>query len=420
MLVDADVVRRDRRRRPGRRWAEIALTGHGADPTDVELFTREEREFTISDGTVVQGWLVRDPERPRPQPLLLDVHGGPHNAWNGAADDVHLYHQELAARGWAVLLVNPRGSDGYGEAFFDGRPRRLGRSPTRRTSSSRSTQLVAEGLADPDRLAVTGYSYGGYMTCYLTGHDDRFAAAVAGGVVSDLVSMGGTSDDGAPARRATSSAARRGTMRERYAAMSPLTHVDQVRTPTLVLHGAADVALPGRPGRSSGTPRCASAGVPTELVLYPGARTCSSSTGRPSHRLDYNRRVVDWVEQYAGARGAPRRRHARTGSGGSSVLAERHHVPGAQLGILRTRPERDDELVERGVRRAEHGDRRRPATADSVFQIGSITKVWTATRRHAAGRRGPARPRRAGRRGAARAAARRPRRHRAASRSGTC
>ena len=71
-------------------------------------------------------------------------------------------------------------------------------------------QLVAEGLADPERLAVTGYSYGGYMTCYLTGHDDRFAAAVAGGVVSDLVSMGGTSDDGHFLIARSSSAARRG------------------------------------------------------------------------------------------------------------------------------------------------------------------------------------------------------------------
>ena len=123
-----------------------------------------------------------------------------------AADEIHLYHQELAARGWAVLLVNPRGSDGYGEAFYTASPA-PGASRTPTTSSSRSTQLVAEGLADPERLAVAGYSYGGFMTCYLTSHDDRFAAAVAGGVVSDLVSMGGTSDDGALPRGATSSAA---------------------------------------------------------------------------------------------------------------------------------------------------------------------------------------------------------------------
>ncbi|MET0133293.1 MAG: serine hydrolase, partial [Kibdelosporangium sp.] len=98
--------------------AESVRTGHG--DSEAVLFTRTEREFTISDGTVVQGWLIRDPESEGPQPLLLDVHGGPHNAWNGAADEVHLYHQELVARGWTVLLVNPRGSDGYGEQFYKG------------------------------------------------------------------------------------------------------------------------------------------------------------------------------------------------------------------------------------------------------------------------------------------------------------
>src|SRR6185503_7337002 len=126
---------------------------------------------------------------------LLDVHGGPHNAWNGAADDWHLYHQELAARGWTVLLLNPRGSDGYGANFFDGAIGAWGEADANDFLEP-IDQLVAEGVVDPKRLAVTGYSYGGYMTCYLTSRDKRFAAAVAGGVVTDTVSMAGTSDAG--------------------------------------------------------------------------------------------------------------------------------------------------------------------------------------------------------------------------------
>src|SRR5262249_52576399 len=93
-------------------------TRYHPDPAEIQLFPREEREFVIADGAVVHGWLVRDSEVTTPQPLLLDIHGGPHNAWNGAADAVHLYHQELASRGWVVLLLNPRGSDGYGEDFY--------------------------------------------------------------------------------------------------------------------------------------------------------------------------------------------------------------------------------------------------------------------------------------------------------------
>src|SRR5262249_36614351 len=145
------------------------------------------------DGTVVQGWLIRDPARPGPLPLLLDVHGGPHNAWNGAADQAHLYHQELAARGWAVLLVNPRASDGYGAAFHDATRGAWGEADAQDFLEPLDI-LVADGIADPARLAVTGYSYGGFMTCYLTSHDTRFAAAVAGGVCCDLSSFAGTSD----------------------------------------------------------------------------------------------------------------------------------------------------------------------------------------------------------------------------------
>src|SRR5262249_23344817 len=164
--------------------AEAVRTSY-ADDSELELYPREEREFTISDGTVVHGWLIRDPEAASPSPVLLDIHGGPHNAWNGAAEDWHLYHQELAARGWTVLLLNPRGREGYGSEFFSGARGGWG-GPDARHFLEPLDQLVAEGVADPQRLAVTGYSYGGYMTCYLTSRDDRFAAAVAGGVVSDL------------------------------------------------------------------------------------------------------------------------------------------------------------------------------------------------------------------------------------------
>ena len=95
-----------------------------------------------------------------------------------------------------MLLVNPRGSDGYGEAFYDGVQGAWGVADHLDFLEPIDT-LVAEGVADPDRLAITGYSYGGFMTGWLTAHDDRFKAAVAGGIVSDLVSEYGASDDGA-------------------------------------------------------------------------------------------------------------------------------------------------------------------------------------------------------------------------------
>ncbi|HEY3472899.1 MAG TPA: serine hydrolase, partial [Amycolatopsis sp.] len=350
--------------------AAHVLTAHG--DADLEPFTHEECEFTVSDGTVVHGWLLRDPARTGPRPLLLDIHGGPHNAWNGTADAVHLYHQQLAARGWAVLLLNPRGSDGYGEAFFTGAIGSWGLADAKDFLEPLD-DLVAEGVADPRRLAVSGYSYGGYMTCYLTSRDDRFAAAVAGGVVSDVVSMAGTSDSGHYLGVAELGAVP-AENRAHYTAVSPLAQVEKVRTPTLVVHGAEDERCPVGQAEQWFT-ALREQGVPTRMVLYPGASHLFILDGRPSHRLDFNRRVVDWVEQHAGEPGKPVRVPLDTAHWRRRLaeLARKHRVPGATLGILRG----DDEVVASfGVLNKTTGVE---VTDDSVFQIGSISKVWTAT-----------------------------------------
>lgn len=349
---------------------ETVLTDHGPA---FDLFVREERTFTISDGTEVQGWLVRDPERTGPLPLLLDVHGGPHNAWNAAADEIHVYHQELAANGWAVLLLNPRGSDGYGEAFHQGVRGGWGVKDVHDFLEPLDA-LVAESLADPDRLAVAGYSYGGFMSCWLTGYTDRFKAAVAGGVVSDLVSEYGSSDDGPLMGRYELDGTPWDAF-EQYAAMSPLTHVDEVTTPTLVLHGRDDLTCPVGQAQQWHT-SLRERGVPTELVLYPDASHAFILLGRPSQRIDYNRRVVAWLDRYVERGGRPRVDAAHW-QRRLEVLARKHHVPGAQLGILDGAGP-DGDLVEAayGVLNQRTGQ---PVTTESVFQIGSISKVWTAT-----------------------------------------
>lgn len=358
--------------------AEAVHTRHGDALTDIELFTGEAREFTVSDGTVVPGWLLRDPERTGPLPVLLDIHGGPHNAWNGAADEMHLYHQELAARGWAVLLLNPRGSDGYGERFYDAVSGAWGAADAGDFLEPLD-QLVAEGLADPRRLAVAGYSYGGFMTCYLTGRDHRFAAAVAGGVVSDLASMGGTCDN-AHFLSAFELGATPWEDPVRYAALSPITQVDQVRTPTLVIHGEADRTCPVGQAQQWHT-ALRELGVPTRLVLYPDASHTFILTGPPSHRLDFNRRVLEWLEQYAGAPSGPRlpRIDGAHWERRLGVLAARHRVPGAQLGILRVGTSGAADDLVTAAYGVLNNRTRAVATPDSLFQIGSITKVWTAT-----------------------------------------
>jgi dipeptidyl aminopeptidase/acylaminoacyl peptidase/CubicO group peptidase (beta-lactamase class C family) len=354
---------------------------------DVELLVPDERTFAVSDGTQVHGWLLRDPAAPSPAPLLLDIHGGPHNAWSPAADAAHLYHQVLAARGYAILLLNPRGSDGYGEEFFTAALGAWGTADERDLLEP-VDQLIDEGVADPARLAVSGYSYGGFMTCHLTAGTSRFAAAVAGGLVCDLTSMAGASDYGyllAVLEFGSTAQARQEAQR----ALSPIARAGQVSTPTLILHGAADDRCP--PGQAEQWfAALREQGVPAQMVLYPGASHLFILDGRPSHRADYGRRVISWVTgnlrptAHGPARGVLRGALLDSGrwQGRLSELAVRHGVPGAALGILRTAPggggsEGDQvALAAHGVLNLTTGA---AVTQDSLFQIGSMSKVWTAT-----------------------------------------
>ena len=268
---------------------------------DVTLLEPEPRRFSAPDGTQVHGWVLRDPASgPGRQPLLLDIHGGPHNAWSPTFDGVHLYHQVLALRGWTVLYINPRGSDGYGEAFYTALVKEGWGASDTADFMAAVDSVVEEGLADPDRLAVTGYSYGGYMTCWLTGHTTRFAAAVAGGCVSDLASFSGGSDIG-PMLATHELGALAWEDPERLATQSPWTFVGEVSTPTLLQHGADDLRCPvGQAEQWFSALR--SRRVPTEMVLYPGVGHLFIVSGPPSYRVDWCQRIVDWVEAHAGAR----------------------------------------------------------------------------------------------------------------------
>lgn len=273
------------------------LTRHHESLGELRLAGRTQRTFTISDGTTVEGWLMRDPAASGPQPLLVDIHGGPHNAWNGAAEDVHLYHHELVGNGWTILLLNPRGSDGYGEAFSLAVRGRWGLADTNDFLEP-VDELINDGLVDRSKVAVTGFSYGGYMTCYLTSRTDRFAAAVGGGVISDLVSAAGTTDN----RRGLTVTEWGGPFwenQEAYAAMSPLRKVADVRTPTLLLHGGDDVRCPLGQARQWHT-ALRELGVPTEIVTYPNASHNMLFNSPPSVRRDYNARVVDWLRRFVG------------------------------------------------------------------------------------------------------------------------
>lgn len=360
----------------------VRLTAHtAASVPGVSLLRPEPRTFTVHDGTEVHGWVLCAADAPTPGPLLLDVHGGPHNAWSPAADAAHPCHQVLAARGWTVLLLNPRGSDGYGNDSWAATVDAWGLADERDLLDP-IDELIEEGLVDPARLAVTGYSYGGYMTCWLTGRTDRFAAAVGGGVVADLVGQWGVSDVG-PAMGGLEWP-NPFTDPEALAACSPWSRVGSVTTPTLVLQGKDDQRCPAAQAEQWFA-ALRSREVPTEMVLYPGSSHLFILNGRPSHRADYNRRLIDWMEQHMGTTtrtAKTLRLDADHWQQRLQALAARHGVVGASLAIRRLagsgEPGATDELVEvaAGVLNKSTGD---PVTPDSVFQIGSISKVWTTT-----------------------------------------
>ncbi|WP_086824524.1 S9 family peptidase [Allokutzneria sp. NRRL B-24872] len=260
---------------------------------DVSLVEPEPMTFTVSDGTEIHGWLLRDPALTEPGPLLLDIHGGPHNAWSPVFDGKHFYHQVLVAKGWSVLLLNPRASDGYGTEFFTAALGGWGVAD-QRDFVEPVRYLMSSGIASS--AAVCGYSYGGFATCWLTSHTDLFTAAVAGGCVADLTSMYGTSDAGhflgSREFRALPHADP-----DALAAQDPIRSVHRVQAPTLLLHGENDDRCPiGQAEQWFTALRVR--GVPTRLVRYPGASHLFLLNGRPSHRSDYNRRLVDWVEEH--------------------------------------------------------------------------------------------------------------------------
>ncbi|QSB14697.1 serine hydrolase [Natronosporangium hydrolyticum] len=345
--------------------AVTVLTDHSLP--GVALIEPEERWFDAPDGTRVQGWLLRDSATRTPAPLLLDIHGGPHNAWNPVPNPGRFYWQLLAARGWAVLLVNPRGSDGYGEEFFTGAVGGWGVADEQDFLAP-VEQLVAAGVADPDRLAVTGYSYGGFMTCWLTTRTDRFRAAVVGAPIADASSMIGTSDAGhVIAEYELTALPWRDP--ELLAGQSPYQRVGEVTAPTLLLHGAADDRCP--PGQSEQWfAALRTRGVPSRLVLYPGGSHLFLANGRPSHAVDYCQRVVDWVTRHTGA--APRLAGDRW-QRRLAELSNEFRVPGAVLGVRRGT---DRTVVATGVTNVETTV---PVTPETRFQIGSITKPLTAT-----------------------------------------
>jgi dipeptidyl aminopeptidase/acylaminoacyl peptidase len=261
----------------------------------VSLVAPERLTFEGPDGLEIEGWLYRPLQAAsqRPYPLVLNVHGGPRGAWG----NLFMFQaQTLATAGYASLYVNPRGSVGHGQAFArraDWGEKDFG------DLMAGIDAVLAQGEVDPRRLGVTGISYGGFMTLWTLGHTDRFAAGVAVNGVSNMISMYGVSDItalwferefGGPFWTSEE-------QWRRYRHHSPISYVDYIAAPLLLIQSENDYRCPIEQGEQMLTAlRIRRQTV--ELVRVPGASHVIATTGVPHQRYFQWKLVQDWFDQY--------------------------------------------------------------------------------------------------------------------------
>lgn len=248
-----------------------------------------------NEGFRIQGWLLYpanfDPAKR--YPMIVEIHGGPSNMRTNYWPTPHFDMSAMAALGYFVFFPNPRGSYGEGEAFTRANVKDFGGGDLRDILSGLDSVLQKVPV-DSNRIGVTGWSYGGYMTMWTVTQTNRFRAAVAGAGIADWLSYYGENsidewmipffgasvyDDPAV-----------------YAKSSPITFIKQVKTPTLVIVGERDGECPA-PQSFEFWHALKTIGVPTQLVVYPGE---GHAFRDPKDDLDRLRRTLGWFDHYLG------------------------------------------------------------------------------------------------------------------------
>jgi len=246
------------------------------------------------DGLQIEGLLVLPPgyRRGKAIPTIINPHGGPAGC---VGLGFNAGWQTLAGSGYAVLAPNFRGSSGYGQAFLNHNADDFGGGDFADVMAG-VDMLVDRGIADGNRLGMMGASYGGFMTAWSIGHTTRLKGAVVGAGVTNLQSFFGTTDiqwftrhyqQGDPWEFAS-----------RYAAQSPITYVDRVKTPTLIYHGDEDRRVAVEQGEQLYV-ALRERGVPVEFVRYPRE---GHGLGEYYHRRDMAERALRWMDRYVRGR----------------------------------------------------------------------------------------------------------------------
>lgn len=256
----------------------------------VKLAKVEEITATSKDGTSINGFLVTPPDYVpgKRYPTVLQIHGGPVSQF---ANSFMTSWQILASQGYVVVAANPRGSSGRGESFAKAIWGEWGGKDTPDVLAV-VDYAVAQGIADPERLGVGGWSYGGILTDVVIARDQRFKAATSGASIGNALAGYGTdmyvreyeAELGTPWKNPDA------YLRNAY----PLLHADRIRTPTLFLCGEKDFNVPLLNSEQM-YQALRSLGVPTQLIIYPGQ---FHGLGKPSYLRDRMQRYIDWYGKY--------------------------------------------------------------------------------------------------------------------------
>lgn len=228
-------------------------------------------------------------------PLVLDIHGGPHGVF---ADSFNTIQQVMTASGYLVLAVNPRGSSTYGVDFMKSVQRDWGGEDYRDIMAALD-EVCERDYVDSARLGITGYSYGGFMSSWIIGHDTRFKAAVVGAPCTNLSSMYGTSDIGVRFGEVQWGGTRRDAL-DAFLERSPLTYAPNVETPVLLLHGEADLRVPMEQSEQYFV-TLKRMGKVVEFVRFPGGYHGFVRGGHPRMREEYLSRLLAWLDEYVGS-----------------------------------------------------------------------------------------------------------------------
>ncbi len=250
--------------------------------------------FTDRDGVRIDGWVLRpmDFDPTKKYPGILEIHGGPRAAYGTA-----LYHemQIWASMGYFVFFCNPRGGEGYGEAFADLRGK-YGTIDFNDLMDFTDHVLAVIPQIDPQRLGASGGSYGGFMCNWIEGNTDRFAAIASQRSISNWVADFGASEIGVTFDQNEMGATPWSDMQKMWD-QSPLKYACNAKTPILFIHSLCDYNCPIDQGVEMFT-AMKYHGVPSRMVVFEQENHGLSRTGKPKHRIRRLAEITKWFEQY--------------------------------------------------------------------------------------------------------------------------